>query len=136
MEKSTFEILSMTVQITDCRKVSLLKIGPVVITVPPNTCSFAPADEAGELDEELELAAEEVLDFLLDPVSNRDEGEDEVSAVGGDEVRESGGEHVGTVADGAAAPVNELQFLAEIEGEEAREEEARMISGCHDVKLL
>ena len=87
-----------------------------------------------------------------------------MSAVGGDEVRESGGEHVGTVADGAAAPVNELQFLprstrynipdqkinpkrekpergmgiylAAIEGEEAREEEARKINGCHDVKLL
>lgn len=68
-------------------------------------------DEASELDEELELAAEEFLDFLLDPVSSGEKREDEVTAVGGDEVSERGGEHVWAVSDSAAAPVNELQFL-------------------------
>lgn len=54
------------------------------------------------------MAAEEVLDLLPDGVSNGEKGEDEMAAVGGDEVREGCGENVGPVTHCAAALVNEL----------------------------
>lgn len=96
--------------------------------MPSDRCSFTPTDEPGELDEELELAAEELLHLLSEPLPDGDEGEDEVAAVGGGQVGEGGGEHVRPVPHRAGAPVDELQLLAEIEGEEAMEEETGMVA--------
>lgn len=43
--------------------------------------------------------------------SNGDEGHDEMGGVGGDEMRESGREHIGPIPNCATAPVYKLQFL-------------------------
>lgn len=46
--------------------------------------------------------------------SNGDEGDDEVGGVGGDEMRESGGEDIRSVPNCATALVYELHFLQSI----------------------
>lgn len=68
-------------------------------------------DEAGELDEELELASEKLLDLLLESLPDGEKRENEVGAVGGDEVGEGRGEDVGAIPHRATAPVDELQLL-------------------------
>lgn len=50
--------------------------------------------------------------------SDGDERDEEVRRIGGDEVRESGGEDVGSVADSTATLVYELQLLALFRGDE------------------
>ena len=44
--------------------------------------------------------------------SNGKERDKEVTGIGGDEVRESGGEHIGSVPNSATAFVYEFQFFA------------------------
>lgn len=86
--------------------------------MPSYMRSFAPTDEAGEFDEELELASKELLHLLLESLPDRDKRENEVSAIGGDEVREGRGEDIGAIPHRAATPVDELQLLTEVGGEE------------------
>lgn len=107
---------------------TLFEIGPVVITMPPNACSSTPADQTGEFNEEFKLAPKELLNLLLQSLSDGDEGDDEVGGIGGDEVRESGRENIGSVANRAVAPVDELQLLAFLEGKEVVEDEAAAIA--------
>lgn len=60
--------------------------------------------------------------------SDGDERDEEVRRIGGDEVRESGGEDVGSVANSAAALVYELQLLALFRRDEAPQNQPRVIS--------
>ena len=60
--------------------------------------------------------------------SDGDERDEEVRRIGGDEVRESGGEDVGSVPNSAATPVYELQLLALFRGDEIVENQPRVLS--------
>lgn len=116
-----------------------------VVTLPNQACEF---------DKQLVLTPKRLLHLLFQPLcllkpqweyetiikewtwgnvkggvtSDGDERDEEVRRIGGDEVRESGGEDVGSVANGAAALVYELQLLALLRGDEIVENQPRVIS--------
>lgn len=80
--------------------------------MPSDTSSFSPADQTSEFYKQLVLTTKYFLHLLLQFLSNGNERHDEVRAVGGNEMRESGGEDTGPVSHRAIAFMDEFQFLA------------------------
>lgn len=64
--------------------------------------------------------------------SDGNERDDKVGTIRSDEMRESGGEDVGTIAHSTATLMNEFQFLAFIEGKEFMEDETRVLRVFHN----
>lgn len=73
------------------------------------------------------MAIKEVLDLVLQGLSDGYERKEKMRRVGGDEMRKSGGEYVWPVPNGAVALVYEFKFLALFIAQEIVENQTRML---------